>query len=210
VALDLHKDSPQIKILTDSAFSINTLRNYAIVPLRNAHQPHKELLCHANALIKTRDENGLLIHIGKVKSHTRVTHNDEADACARGVVDGGTLMDITFTSADPPIGGLRTWPLIRDTHDDNNCSKKKLTNLHAGLRKITKAQNHATPGTNNTIYITILRKARGAGADHIIQGYSTPHIRHEETHSRQLGGFMCTDVANNMDPHPHTQSAYPT
>ena len=41
VALDLHKDSSQIQILTDSAFSINTLRNYAIDPLRYAHHPHK-------------------------------------------------------------------------------------------------------------------------------------------------------------------------
>jgi hypothetical protein len=108
VALDLHKDSSQIQILTDSAFSINTLRNYAIDLLRYAYHPHKEFLRQANALIKTRDENGLLTDIGKVKSHTGVTHNDGADAGAHGVVDGDTLQDIMFTSADPPIGGLRT------------------------------------------------------------------------------------------------------
>jgi hypothetical protein len=33
VTLDLHKDSMHIQILTDSAFNINTLRNYAIDPL---------------------------------------------------------------------------------------------------------------------------------------------------------------------------------
>ena len=67
MALDLHKDSSQIHVLKESAFSINTLRNYAIGPLRYAHHPHKELLRHANDLIKTRDENGLLNHIGKFK-----------------------------------------------------------------------------------------------------------------------------------------------
>ena len=144
----------------DSAFNINTLRNYAIDPLRYAHHPHKELLCKANALVITRDNNGLLTHIGKVKFHTGVTHNDEADAGARGVVDGDTPLDITFTSADPPIDGLRTWPLIQVTHADSGCSKSKLADLHAGLRKIKKAQNHATPRTNNTIYSIIFRKAR--------------------------------------------------
>jgi hypothetical protein len=170
VTLDLNKDSPQIQILTDSAFSINTLRNYAIDPLRYAHHPHKELLRQANALVKPRDEYGLLTHIGKVKSHTGDTHNDEADAGARGVVDGDTLPDIVFTPADPPIVGLRTWPLIKATHGDSKCSKSKLTNLHASLRKIIKAHNHATPCTNNTIYSTILRKARETRADHIIHG----------------------------------------
>jgi hypothetical protein len=75
-----------------------------------------------------RDENGLLTHIGKVKYHNRVTHKDAADAGARGVVDGDTLPDIIFTCADPPIGGFRTWPLIKVAHLDKNCSKHKLTN----------------------------------------------------------------------------------
>ena len=173
VALDLHNNSPQIHILTDSAFSINTLRNLAIDPLRYAHHPHKELLREADALIETRDENGLLTHIGRVKSRAEVTHNDEADAGARGVVDGDSLPDIIFPDADPPIGGLRTWPMIKVTHADNYCIKIKLTNIHTGLRKIIKAQNHATLCTNNTIYNTILRKARETGVDHSIHGYST-------------------------------------
>ena len=133
-ALDLHKDSPQIQILTDSAFNINTLRNYGIDPLCYAHHPHKELLCKANGLIKVRDKKGLLTHIGKNKSHTGVTHNDGADAGARRVVSGDTLSDIIFTIVDPPIGGLRTWPLIKVTHADNNFSKNELINLHADLR----------------------------------------------------------------------------
>ncbi len=123
MALDLHKNSPQIRILTDSAFSINALRNYAKDPLRYAHHPHKELIHQADAIIKMRDEYGLLTHIGKVKCHTGVTHNDGADAGARGVVDGDTLPDIIFTSADPPIGGLRPWPLIKVTHAEKNAVK---------------------------------------------------------------------------------------
>jgi ribonuclease HI len=70
VALDLHKDATQIQILTDSTFSINTLRYYAIDPLRYVHHPHKDLLHQADAIIKKRDETCLLTHIGKVKSHT--------------------------------------------------------------------------------------------------------------------------------------------
>ncbi len=45
---------------------------------------------------------GLHTHIGKVKAHTGVTHNDEADKAARNVVEGIKTPDITFTDADPP------------------------------------------------------------------------------------------------------------
>ena len=51
---------------------------------------------------------GYKTHIGKVKSHTGVTHNDDADAAARNVVEGHISPDIIFTDADPPVGGLRT------------------------------------------------------------------------------------------------------
>ncbi len=51
---------------------------------------------------------GYKTHIGKVKSHTGLTHNDEADRDARDVVEGHKTLDITFTDADSPIGGLRT------------------------------------------------------------------------------------------------------
>jgi ribonuclease HI len=81
VALELYKDSSQIRILTESFFSANTLRNYAIDPLNYAHQSHKDLLRYAN---KTTDDQVLLTRIG-------VTHNDGADACARGVDDGDAL-----------------------------------------------------------------------------------------------------------------------
>jgi hypothetical protein len=93
------------------------------------------------------------------------------------VVDGDILPDIIFTSADPPIGGLGTWPLIKATDAHNKCNKNKLANLHADLRKLIKAQDHATPKPNNTIYSTILREAREKGSDHNIHGYSTSSYR---------------------------------
>jgi ribonuclease HI len=108
IALDLHKELPQIRILTDSSFCINTLRNYVIDPLNFTHHPHKDLLHSSNNLIKTRDEQGLVTLIGKVKSHIGVTYNDEADVGARGVVDGDILPDITFTAVEPLLGGIRT------------------------------------------------------------------------------------------------------
>ena len=70
LTLDLHKEAPILQILTDSAFSINTLRNYALNPLRYTHHTHKDLLAHTNNIIKNRDAKGYKTHIGKVKSHT--------------------------------------------------------------------------------------------------------------------------------------------
>ena len=62
---------------------------------------------------------GYITHIGKVKSHTGVTHNDEADTTARGVVEGKKTPDITFTHADPPMRDLEHGPKYaepRKTH----------------------------------------------------------------------------------------------
>jgi hypothetical protein len=56
---------------------------------------------------------GYKTHIGKVKSHTGITHNDEADTTTRNVVEGHKTPDIIVTDANPPIGGLRTWPQTR-------------------------------------------------------------------------------------------------
>ncbi len=64
------------------------MRKYVIEPLSFNHHAHKELLQLADNIIRTRDNMGYNTHIGKVKSHTGVTHNDEADAAARGVVEG--------------------------------------------------------------------------------------------------------------------------
>jgi hypothetical protein len=43
---------------------------------------------------------GYKTHVGKVKSHTGVTHNSEADTSARNVVEGHKTPDIIFTDAD--------------------------------------------------------------------------------------------------------------
>jgi hypothetical protein len=65
LTLELYRDSPRLRILTDSAFSINTIRNYIIDLLNYTHHLHRELLLQANNLIKTRDHLGLITHIGR-------------------------------------------------------------------------------------------------------------------------------------------------
>jgi ribonuclease HI len=110
IALEANKLGHTLSILTDSAFIINTIRRYAINPLNFIHHPHKHLLQLADNIIHTRDNLGYTTQIGKVKAHTGVIHNDEADTAARNVVEGHKTPDIIFTDADPPVGGLRTWP----------------------------------------------------------------------------------------------------
>jgi ribonuclease HI len=88
LALEANKNDHTLSILTDSAFSINTIRKYPIDPLCFDHHPHKELLQLADDIVRTRDNISYNTHIGKVKSHTGVTHNDEADTAACGVVEG--------------------------------------------------------------------------------------------------------------------------
>jgi len=57
VALDLHKNSPRIQILTDNAFSINMLRNYAI--------DHS-----ATPTIPTKNSSAKLTHSSKLETKT--------------------------------------------------------------------------------------------------------------------------------------------
>jgi hypothetical protein len=170
-------DSPQLCILTDNVFNINTIRNYIIDPINYQHHPHRDLLMKANSHIQNREQLSLTTHIGKVKSHTAVTHNDAADAGARGIVDGDILPDITFTEVDPPIGGLRTWPITRNSNLDNTTTTIKLPNLHTSLRKLIRKHRSTALKNPNTIYNTILQNAREAGADHRIHGYSQAPYR---------------------------------
>jgi hypothetical protein len=95
-----------------------------------------------------------------------------ADAGARGVVDGDILPDITYTDAEPPIGGLRTWSILRDHNPDNTTTTTKLPDLHMSLRKTIRKHSSTTLRTPSTTYITILKRARETGTDHNIHGYS--------------------------------------
>ncbi len=98
---------PSLSALTDSAFSINTLRKYAINPLSFTHHQYKDLIKLAGDIIRTRDIKEYKTHIGKVKSHTGVPHSDEPDTAAHTVVEGYNESDIVFNHTDPFVGGLR-------------------------------------------------------------------------------------------------------
>ncbi len=71
----------------------------------------------------------------KVKSHTDVEYNETADTATREVVDGEHTPGITFDEADPPIGGLRTWPQIIHNPPNKPENIRKLTNLSASIKK---------------------------------------------------------------------------
>ena len=146
-------------------------------PLSFIHDPHKHLLQLADNIMNTRDNMGYNTHIGEVESHAGVTHNDEADTSARNVVEGHKTPDITFTDADPPIGGLRTWPQIRRTSKDTPPNVTKLADLHSRLRKIIRAHTSNTMTRHSTIYGKILNEARTKGSDHTIHAYSTAPFR---------------------------------
>ena len=113
IALETNKHENSLSILTDSTFSINTIPRYAIDPLSFTHHPYKHLLQLTYNIIHSRDDMEYKALIGRVESHTGVTHNDEADTTARDIVEGRKTPDITFSDANPPIEGLRTWPQIK-------------------------------------------------------------------------------------------------
>jgi hypothetical protein len=87
-----------------------------------------------------------------------VEYNETADKAARAVVDGANIPDITFEDADPPFGGLRTWPQIRHNPPNKPEHIRKLANLKADIRKGLKPANKRA--TNKGVFERLLQKAR--------------------------------------------------
>jgi ribonuclease HI len=90
LALEANQHDHTLSILTDNAFNINTIRKYAIDPTLSASTTTLTKNSYGVRTTSSAQEItlGYNTHIGKVKSHTGVTHNDEADTTARGVVEG--------------------------------------------------------------------------------------------------------------------------
>jgi len=112
-----------------------------------------------------------------VKSHTGVTHNDEADTTARNVAEGHKAPDIIFTGADPPVGGLRTWPQTRQNGKGTAPTITKLADPHSSLRKLIRTHTPNTTTSHGTIYSHILKDAITTGSDNTIHAYSTSSFR---------------------------------
>jgi len=133
---------------------------------------HKHLLQLADSTIHIKDNLGYKTHIGKVKSHTGVTYNDEADTPARNVVEGHKTPDIIFTDAYPLVGGLMTWPQTRKHGKDTPPIITELADLHSSIRKLIRTRTSNTTTNHVTIYIQILHEARTTGSDHTRHAYS--------------------------------------
>ncbi len=71
-------------------------------------------------------------------------------------MDGEAPPDITFDEADPPVGGLRTWPQIRSTTPNYPDTTIKLTNIKSGIKEAIKETTHTT---SKGIFGELLRKA---------------------------------------------------
>ena len=84
-------------------------------------------------------------------------------------MEGEALPDIIFTEADPPIGGLRTWPQIRKIVSNKTDTIHKITNLKTVIKRAIKAnKDNRTKG----IFGRLLQEARNTDIDFSIQVYS--------------------------------------
>ena len=178
VALREAHDMPSIRILTDSAFCIHCIRNHISSPASYTDHLHRSLLEAADALIKTRDDRGFRTHIGKVKSHTGVKYNDEADEGAKQIATLEEEANVEFSEYDPPAGGLRTWPYIR-TPNEREGEPDRITHFTNLKQEPNQRYTQATYAAvrSTTLYGDLLSKSRSHGADHSIHAYSTSSFR---------------------------------
>ena len=93
------------------------------------------------------------------------------------MVDGKTRPDITFTEADTPIGGLRTWPQIKTNKPDKSTQTTKIADIPNGLRKLLKIKPPNPRTSTTTTYSNTLQRARDLGADHNIHAHSKAPFR---------------------------------
>jgi ribonuclease HI len=207
--LDRYRHAPTLSILTDSAFNINNLNNFSSQSHSFNNHQHKDLLAIADTILRQRDVQGYTTHMGKVKSHIGVEYNDAADEGARNVVEGQKKTDIIFTAADPPIGGLRTWPQTRTTKPDNTTHTTKIADIHNGIRKLLRTQTPQPPAYLTTTYNTILQHAREMGADHNIHAHSNTPFRARRDALEVMWGYMYTSARESTDPPSHAPNATP-
>jgi hypothetical protein len=159
---------------------MNTIRNYTIDPASYNHHLYKDLLKLTDRPLRAREMKQLKTHIGKVKSHTDIEYNEAADKPARAVVDGEATPDIIFDEADPPVGGLRTWPQIRSTTPTQPNTIIQLTNIQTGIKTTIKETKYTT---TKGVFGDLLKKARETDTDFSIQAHSQ-HTDADGTHMR--------------------------
>ena len=179
VALREASHLPSLHILTDSLFCIYSLRNFIANPSRYTDHLHRHLIEPATDLIRTRDAAGKETHIGKVKSHTGVKYNDEADEAAKLVASRKAEADIAFDEYGPPAGGLRTWLVTIRTPSQTENEPDRIThftNLKAEPSKRYKEAAYAQVRPT-TLYGDLLTQSRLQGAEHTMHAYSTSGFR---------------------------------
>jgi hypothetical protein len=93
------------------------------------------------------------------------------------VVDGKKRPDTTFTDADPPIGGLRTWSQIKSNKPDKSTQTTKIADIPKEIRKLLKTKPPIPRTSTTTTYNSILQHARDLGADHNIHAHSEAPYR---------------------------------
>ena len=77
-------------------------------------------------------------------------------------MEGEAPPNTIFDEADPPVGGLRSWPQIRRTTPNNSDTILKLTNIKTDIKKEIEVTNYTT---SSGIFGELLRKAREMGID---------------------------------------------
>jgi hypothetical protein len=123
-------------------------------------------------------------------------YNETADKAARAVVDGEHTPDITFQEADPPFGGLRTWPQIR--HDPTNKPehiRKLITNLKASIKN-----NSSTPTKPRPQRASLgnsYKRQEPQEKTLVYKHTHNPHIDPDAMHMKWHGDHMSTDAKRN-------------
>ncbi len=123
-------------------------------------------------------------------------YNETADKAARAVVDGENSPDITFEDADPPIGGLRTWPQIRHNPTNKPEHIRKLTNLKACIKK-----NSSTPSKPQPQRASLGNSYKRQGTQDQTSVYKhthNPHIDPNAMHMKWHEDHMSTDAKRNI------------
>ena len=127
VALEAHPDSDDLTIYTDSLGSLQNIRKQIDHPTRLRECKHQKLLEDIVARLGARAMAGSQTHLYKVRSHTGIKGNDEADRLAKDAALHPLNTQYHIKVGENGYQHLR-WPQIAKPGTDTQQAAANLTN----------------------------------------------------------------------------------
>jgi hypothetical protein len=149
VALMAHATDTDLTIYTDSLCSIQNIRHMLDMPHMMRESKHKALIEQIVQILAHRAMTGGHTYLKKVRSHTGIHGNDEADRLAKEATDPQMPIDTHVTHGEIAHEGM-AWPSHRACSTSLWATTHR-TQMEAGSKPDSRHQEHGTIGLQHWV-----------------------------------------------------------